>query len=72
MSSVERRDLNGDLEGFTQRSAHASVKAVADEIRAWADTWNENPTPFVWHKSAEQILERLANYCTAINAGTTT
>jgi hypothetical protein len=29
--------------------------------------WNENPTPFVWHKTAEQILERLASYCAAIN-----
>ena len=30
-------------------------------------TWNEDPTPFVWHKTADQILERLAGYCTAIN-----
>jgi hypothetical protein len=26
--------------------------------------------PFVWHKTAEQILERLAGYCAAINKGT--
>ncbi len=54
-----------------QRSAHRSVKELADDIRAWADTWNENPKPFVWHKTAEQILERLASYCQAINEGTT-
>jgi transposase len=54
-----------------QRSAHCSVKELADDIRAWADTWNENPKPFVWHKTAEQILERLAGYCTAITQGTT-
>jgi len=35
----------------------------------WAATWNENPRPFVWTKSAEQILERLADYCAAINLG---
>jgi hypothetical protein len=23
----------------------------------------------VWHKTAEEILERLAGYCTAINQG---
>jgi hypothetical protein len=23
--------------------------------------------PFVWHKTADQILERLANYCATIN-----
>jgi transposase len=54
-----------------QRSAHRSVKELADDIRAWADAWNENPKPFVWHKTTEQILERLASYCQAINEGTT-
>lgn len=50
-----------------QRSAHRNIKELAEDIRAWAATWNENPTPFVWHKTAEQILERLAGYCAAIN-----
>ena len=50
-----------------QRSAHRSVKELAADINAWVDNWNQNPTPFVWHKSAEQILERLAGYCQAIN-----
>ena len=54
-----------------QRSAHRSVKELAADIQAWAATWNENPTPFVWHKSAEQILERLAAYCATINTNTT-
>jgi len=52
-----------------QRSAHRSVKELAADIEAWAATWNQNPTPFVWHKTAEEILERLAGYCTAINQG---
>lgn len=50
-----------------QRSAHRSVKELAADINAWVDNWNQNPTPFVWHKSAEQILERLAGYRQAIN-----
>jgi transposase len=52
-----------------QRSAHRSAKALAADILAWVDTWNENPTTFVWHKTAEQILQRLAGYCAAINQG---
>ena len=55
-----------------QRCAHRNVKELADDIRAWADAWNDNPTPFVWHKTAEQILERLGSYCTAINQATQT
>ena len=52
-----------------QRSAHRNVKELAADIKAWAATWNENPRPFVWTKTAEQILERLAGYCAAINTG---
>lgn len=50
-----------------KRSAHCSVKELADDIKAWAANWNEDPNPFVWHKTAEQILERLAGYCGAVN-----
>ena len=52
-----------------KRSAHRSVKELAADIKAWAAVWNEDPKPFVWHKTAEQILERLAGYCAAINQG---
>ena len=51
-----------------KRSAHRTVKALAADIREWVETWNRNPTPFVWHKTAEQILERLAAYSAAIIA----
>jgi transposase len=50
-----------------QRSAHRSVQALAADIRGWVQTWNEDPKPFTWHKSADEILQRLAGYCTAIN-----
>jgi transposase len=52
-----------------KRSAHRNVKELAADILDWAAAWNENPRPFVWTKSAEQILERLASYCAAINTG---
>ena len=52
-----------------QRSAHRSVKELVADINAWVDAWNQDPKPFVWHKTAEQILERLAGYCAAINQG---
>ena len=50
-----------------RRSAHTSVKALAVDIRAWVENWNDDPKPFIWHKTAEQILDRLAGYCQAIN-----
>ena len=50
-----------------RRSAHRSVRALNADIRAWINTWNENPQPFVWTKTADQILESIARYCTRIN-----
>jgi hypothetical protein len=45
-----------------QRSAHRSVKELTADIQAWVANCNENPTPFVWHRPADEILHRLASY----------
>jgi transposase len=50
-----------------KRGAHRSVRDLNTDIRAWIDTWNENPRPFVWTKTAAQILDSIARYCTRIN-----
>jgi transposase len=49
-----------------KRGSHFSVKALEADIRNWI----ENPKPFVWHKTADEILDSLAAYCTHINNGT--
>jgi transposase len=53
-----------------QQSAHRSATALAADIQTWIDTWNDDPKPFVWHKTADEILDRLAGYCHAITQGT--
>ena len=50
-----------------RRGAHRSVAQLNADIWAWIETWNENPRPFVWTKTAEQILDSIARYCTRIN-----
>ena len=47
-----------------QRSAHKSVAALTNDLNAWIATWNDNPKPFVWHKTADQILDGLTKYLT--------
>ena len=37
------------------------------DIRAWIKTWSEAPKLYVWTKTADQILESIARYCTRIN-----
>jgi transposase len=50
-----------------RRGAHRSVRDLNTDIRAWIETWNRNPRPYVWTKTAEQILDSIATYCTRIN-----
>lgn len=50
-----------------RRGVHKSVQALEADIRAWIDTWNENPKPFAWTKTAEEILNSLAEYITRIS-----
>jgi hypothetical protein len=46
-----------------RRSAHRSVTELESGIRTWINEWNKNPRPFVWARSAGDILETLAGYC---------
>jgi transposase len=50
-----------------RRGTHRSVRELNTDIRAWIDTWNDNPRPYVWTKTADQILDSIGNYCTRIN-----
>ncbi|USQ75585.1 IS630 family transposase [Ornithinimicrobium cryptoxanthini] len=42
-----------------QRSDFRSVQALEKDLRGWGRTWNENPKPFVWTKTADEILASL-------------
>jgi len=50
-----------------RRATHRSVQALNSDIRAWIDTWNDEPKPFVWTKTADQILDSITRYCGRIN-----
>jgi transposase len=50
-----------------RRSAHRSVTELEAGIRKWVNEWNKDPKPFVWTKTADEILETLAAYCERIN-----
>jgi transposase len=50
-----------------RRGVHRSVRALEREVRSWIDQWNTDPKPFVWTKTAEEILDSLARYITRIS-----
>ena len=46
-----------------KRGAHKNVRALEDDIRDWIADWNTHPRPFLWTKTAEEILDSLARFC---------
>jgi transposase len=52
---------------WLRRGPHRSVAELEQAIQAWTDTWNQDPRPLVWTKTADQILDTLAHYRQRIN-----
>lgn len=50
-----------------RRGVHRSVRELRRDIREWVRLWNENPRPFTWTKSADEILDSVARYCMRIS-----
>jgi len=46
-------------EDLLQRSHHNTVQQLEADIRGWVKDWNTHPKPFIWTKSADEILESL-------------
>lgn len=46
-----------------RRGVHRSVADLETDIRTWIDNWNRDPRPYIWTKTAEQILESIGAYC---------
>ncbi len=52
---------------WLRRGTHHSTRHLVASIRTWIRRWNDDPRPFVWHKTADEILDTLANYCERIS-----
>jgi transposase len=50
-----------------RRGVHKSVEALEADIRDWTRIWNENPRPFKWIRTADEILDSLAKYIAKIS-----
>jgi transposase len=66
INQVERlfAEITRDL---LQRSDHRSVQALEKDLRDWVTAWNTNPQPFIWTKTADQILESIGRLLQRIN-----
>ncbi len=46
-----------------RRGVHRSTKELEQAIDAFIQHHNNDPKPFVWHKTADQILDSVARFC---------
>jgi len=50
-----------------QRGVHRSTRELEGAIKSYLATYNLDPKPFVWTKTADQILESVARFCQRIS-----
>jgi transposase len=50
-----------------RRSTHRSVRQLEADVTAWIKVWNDDPKPFVWTKTADEILESISGYLNILN-----
>ena len=50
-----------------RRGTHRSTRQLEKAIRDYLDIYNEDPKPFIWSKSAEDILDSVKRFCLRIN-----
>jgi transposase len=42
-----------------RRGVFTSVPALVQAVTVWAEHWNEDPTPFVWHAAAKDVIKKV-------------
>jgi len=50
-----------------RRGTHRSTQELETAIRKYLDAYNQDPQPFVWTKTADEILESVARFCRRIS-----
>ncbi len=46
-----------------RRGTHRSTRELEQAIRSYLDTYNADPKPFIWTKSADDILASIERFC---------
>ena len=57
--NLVERWFNELTERRLRRGAFTSVPHLVEAIEIWAEHWNDDPKPFIWHKPAEEIIAKV-------------
>jgi len=50
-----------------KQASFDSVAALTDAIHQWASHWNDDPKPFIWRKTAQEIITKVRRGRAALN-----
>jgi benzoyl-CoA reductase/2-hydroxyglutaryl-CoA dehydratase subunit BcrC/BadD/HgdB len=50
-----------------RRGVHRSTRELEEEIRRYIEVTNHHPKPFVWTKTADEILASVGRFCKRIS-----
>lgn len=50
-----------------RRGVHRSTRELEDAIMRYVDATNRDPKPFIWTKTADEIIESVGRYCERIS-----
>jgi transposase len=57
--NLVERFFNELTERRLRRGVFSSVPQLIEAIETWIEHWNDDPKPFIWHKTANEIIEKV-------------
>ena len=61
-SNLAQRRFSELTTKWIRRGTHRSVRELTDAINERTTHWNQDPKPFIWRKTADEIFDNLTNY----------
>jgi hypothetical protein len=58
-TSLARGEGAGAAARQLKRGVFTSVPDLVNAIKLWAEHWNDDPKPFLWHKAAKEVIEKV-------------
>ncbi|WP_019568545.1 transposase, partial [Thioalkalivibrio sp. ALMg13-2] len=55
---------------WIKRQSHRSTRELEDSIREYLKTYNDEPRPFIWRKTADQIIASIARLTDRLDKNT--
>jgi hypothetical protein len=55
---------------LVNRLSYREVPELIEAITTWGSAWNDDPSPFIWQATADEIIEKVQRGRAALNRQT--